>query len=247
TKLSTLEALKGLILKIPGEIALAFFITFDYVGVGTEFEVTGFDKACDSSILGIALDIGRGVTTYSFSLEEEGRKRKHMELEPEVKVPGSKSNMSLPKGVPFAKNMVIEEPEYEIFFTDVFGDLAEIKEVNANCILMANLQQASTSDTQTDKAPYTKLLEPIPEPHKAPQNNSNVISMISSVEQSRGTVEQHLATIEETRACFESLYNNLAIEVEKVNTVNCKMKETNVDLTTELARYKNQEKSLKSI
>nr|GFD37335.1 hypothetical protein [Tanacetum cinerariifolium] len=31
--------------------------------------------------------------------------------------------------------------------------LDEIKEVNANCILMANLQQASTSGTQTDKAP----------------------------------------------------------------------------------------------
>ncbi|GJR77815.1 hypothetical protein Tco_0090180 [Tanacetum coccineum] len=33
------------------------------------------------------------------------------------------------------------------------GDLDEIKEVNANCILMANLQQASISGTQTDKAP----------------------------------------------------------------------------------------------
>nr|GEW82304.1 hypothetical protein [Tanacetum cinerariifolium] len=32
-------------------------------------------------------------------------------------------------------------------------DLDEIEEVNANCILMANLQQASTSGTQTDKAP----------------------------------------------------------------------------------------------
>nr|GEW66180.1 hypothetical protein [Tanacetum cinerariifolium] len=32
-------------------------------------------------------------------------------------------------------------------------DLDEIKKVNANCILMANLQQASTSGTQTDKAP----------------------------------------------------------------------------------------------
>nr|GEY27650.1 retrovirus-related Pol polyprotein from transposon TNT 1-94 [Tanacetum cinerariifolium] len=31
-------------------------------------------------------------------------------------------------------------------------DLDEIKEVNSNCILMANLQQASTSGTQTDKA-----------------------------------------------------------------------------------------------
>nr|GFC24200.1 integrase, catalytic region, zinc finger, CCHC-type, peptidase aspartic, catalytic [Tanacetum cinerariifolium] len=33
------------------------------------------------------------------------------------------------------------------------ADLDEIEEVNANCILMANLQQASTSGTQTDKAP----------------------------------------------------------------------------------------------
>ncbi|GKA56869.1 hypothetical protein Tco_0755941 [Tanacetum coccineum] len=50
-------------------------------------------------------------------------------------------------------------------------DLDEIEEVNANCILMANLHQASTSEEQ-----YTKLLEPIPEPHQVPQNDSNVIS-----------------------------------------------------------------------
>ncbi|GJX99142.1 integrase, catalytic region, zinc finger, CCHC-type containing protein [Tanacetum coccineum] len=152
------------------------------------------------------------------------------------------------------------------------ADLDEIEEVNANCILMANLQQASTSGTQTDNAPvydsdgsaevhnydncydneifnmftqeeqYTELLEPIPEPHQVQQNDSNVISDISSVEQEGGTVDQHPATVEETRAYFESLYNNLALEVEKVNSVNQKMKETNADLTTELARYKNQEK-----
>ncbi|GJZ68633.1 putative reverse transcriptase domain, ribonuclease H-like domain, aspartic peptidase domain protein [Tanacetum coccineum] len=152
------------------------------------------------------------------------------------------------------------------------GDLDEIKEVNANCILMANLQQASTSGTQTDKAPvydsdasaevhhsencydndifnmftqeeqYTELLEPISEPHQVQQNDSNVIFIVSSVEQNGGTVEQHPATVEETRAYIESLYNNLAIEVEKVNTINLKMKKTNADLTTELARYKNQEK-----
>nr|GEU62382.1 hypothetical protein [Tanacetum cinerariifolium] len=33
------------------------------------------------------------------------------------------------------------------------ADLDEIEEVNSDCILMANLQQASTSGTQTDKAP----------------------------------------------------------------------------------------------
>ncbi|GJX68291.1 hypothetical protein Tco_0304018 [Tanacetum coccineum] len=113
------------------------------------------------------------------------------------------------------------------------GDLEEIEEVNANCILMANLQQASTSSTQTDKALfydsdgltevyeydncynneifsmftqeewYTQLLEPIPEPHKVQKNDSNVISVVSSVEQGRGIVEQHLATVEEIRAYFE--------------------------------------------
>ncbi|GJX48643.1 retrovirus-related pol polyprotein from transposon TNT 1-94 [Tanacetum coccineum] len=117
------------------------------------------------------------------------------------------------------------------------GDLDEIEEVNANYILMANLQQASTSEEQ-----YTELLEPISGLHQVQQYNSNVISALSSVEQSGITVDQIPTTIEETHALYDSLYNNLAIEVEKVNTINRKMKETNADLTTELARYKNQEK-----
>ncbi|GJZ46762.1 retrovirus-related pol polyprotein from transposon TNT 1-94, partial [Tanacetum coccineum] len=115
------------------------------------------------------------------------------------------------------------------------GDLNKIKEVNANCILMANLQQASTSGTQTDKAP-------VYDSDGSAENDSNVISAVSSMEQSGGTVEQNPATVDETRAYFESLYNNLVIEVEKVNSINRKMKESNADLTTELARYKNQEK-----
>nr|GFA61862.1 hypothetical protein [Tanacetum cinerariifolium] len=91
------------------------------------------------------------------------------------------------------------------------ADLDEIEEVNVNCILMANLQQASTSGTQTDSAPvydsdgsvevhenyddkeifnmftqeeqYTKSLEPIPKSHQVPQNNNDVISEDTSVEQ----------------------------------------------------------------
>nr|GFB55510.1 hypothetical protein [Tanacetum cinerariifolium] len=117
------------------------------------------------------------------------------------------------------------------------ANLDEIEEVNENCILMANLQQASTSEEK-----YTELLEPIPEPHQVPQNDNNVISKDSSVEQSGGTVEQHPANVKETRILYNSLYTNLAIEVEKVNTVNRKLKETNAELTTELARFKNQEK-----
>nr|GFB37885.1 hypothetical protein [Tanacetum cinerariifolium] len=143
------------------------------------------------------------------------------------------------------------------------ANLDKIEEVNANCILMANLQQASSSGTQTDSAPvydsdgsaevhenydnneifnmftqeeqYTELLEPIPEPQQVPQNDNNVISEATNVEQDGEIVEQHSANFEETHALYESLYQNLAVEVEKVNSVNRKLKETNADLTTELA------------
>nr|GEU67295.1 retrovirus-related Pol polyprotein from transposon TNT 1-94 [Tanacetum cinerariifolium] len=155
------------------------------------------------------------------------------------------------------------------------ADLDEIEEVNANCILMANLQQASTSDTQTDKAPvydldgstevhnyencydneifnmfaqeeqYTELLEPIPESHQVPQNDNNVISEVSSVEQSGGTVEQHPANVKETRVLYDSLYNNLAIEVEKVNTVNHLNKQLSVEKAT-VSSLLEEKKKLKS-
>nr|GEX20061.1 hypothetical protein [Tanacetum cinerariifolium] len=71
----------------------------------------------------------------------------------------------------------------------------------------------------TQEEQYTELLEPIPEPHQIQQNDSNVIFVVSIVEQDGKTVEQHPETVEETRAYFESLYKNLAIEVGKVNTI----------------------------
>ncbi|GJY23883.1 retrovirus-related pol polyprotein from transposon TNT 1-94 [Tanacetum coccineum] len=45
----------------------------------------------------------------------------------------------------------LQAEEFDLM--DAAGDIDEIEEVNANCILLANLQQASTSGTQTDKAP----------------------------------------------------------------------------------------------
>nr|GEZ32742.1 hypothetical protein [Tanacetum cinerariifolium] len=143
----------------------------------------------------------------------------------------------------------LQAEEYDLMAAA--ADLDEIEEVNANCILMANLQQASSSGTQTDKAPiydsdgsaeYTELLKPIHEPQQVPQNDNNVISEVTDVEQGGETVEQHSANFEETRSLYDSLYHNLATEVEKVNSVNRKLKETNTDLITELARYKNQER-----
>ncbi|GKA04481.1 hypothetical protein Tco_0683601 [Tanacetum coccineum] len=127
----------------------------------------------------------------------------------------------------------------EFDFMAAARDIEEAEEVNANCILMTNLLQASTSDTQTDSAPVYDSDGSVEVHHSENCYDNDIFNI---VEQDEGIVEQHLATIEETRAYFESLHNNLAIEVEKVNSVNRKMKETNVDLTTELARYKNQEK-----
>nr|GEV77876.1 hypothetical protein [Tanacetum cinerariifolium] len=82
-------------------------------------------------------------------------------------------------------------------------DLDEIEELNANYILMANLQQASTSEEK-----YTELLEPIPEPHQVQHNGSNVISEVSSVEQDGGNSR--------TTSCNadESLAKHKALELE---------------------------------
>nr|GFD29731.1 hypothetical protein [Tanacetum cinerariifolium] len=128
----------------------------------------------------------------------------------------------------------LQAEEYDLMAAA--ADLDEIKEVNASCILMANLQQASSSGTQTDNASvydsdgsaevhenydnneifnmfiqeeqYTELLEPIPEPQQVPQNDNKVISEDTGVEQGEETVEQHSANFEETRALYESLYQN---------------------------------------
>ncbi|GJV65272.1 hypothetical protein Tco_1476100 [Tanacetum coccineum] len=124
----------------------------------------------------------------------------------------------------------------------VAADLDEIEEVNANCILMANLQQASTSGTQTDKAPvydsdgsaevhhydncynndifnmftqeeqYTELLEPIPEPHQVQHNNSNVIFEVSSVEQKAAEFVRDFKSL--AKEADESLAKHKALELE---------------------------------
>nr|GEZ77588.1 reverse transcriptase domain-containing protein [Tanacetum cinerariifolium] len=52
---------------------------------------------------------------------------------------------------------------------------------------------------------YTELLEPIPKPHQVPHNDNNVISEVSSVEQSGRTVEQHPENVKETCVLYDSL------------------------------------------
>nr|GEV24904.1 hypothetical protein [Tanacetum cinerariifolium] len=96
----------------------------------------------------------------------------------------------------------LQAEEYDLMATA--ADLDEIEEVNENCILMANLQQASSSGTQTDSTPVYDT-----------DGSAEVID----VEQDGETVEQHFVNFEETHALYESLYQNLAVEVEKVNSV----------------------------
>nr|GEY48838.1 hypothetical protein [Tanacetum cinerariifolium] len=148
-----------------------------------------------------------------------------MELELEQTQQGSSHEVSEEAGIQ------LQSEKYDLMAAA--SDLDEIKEVNANCILMANLQQTSTSGTQTDSAP-------VYDTDGSAENDNDVISKDTSVEQGGKTVKQHPVNFEETRALYELLYQNLAIEVEKVNSVNRKLKETNADMTTELARYKNQ-------
>ncbi|GJU45472.1 retrovirus-related pol polyprotein from transposon TNT 1-94 [Tanacetum coccineum] len=93
----------------------------------------------------------------------------------------------------------------EFDFMVAAGDLDEIEEVDANYILMANLQKASTSGFSLTKLPSMTQTNQL----------SNVIYDVPCVEQNGST---------------------------KVNLVNQNLKASNAELTTELARYKNQEK-----
>nr|GEU77286.1 retrovirus-related Pol polyprotein from transposon TNT 1-94 [Tanacetum cinerariifolium] len=162
----------------------------------------------------------------------------------------------------------------EFDFMAVAGDLEEIEEVNANCILMVNLQHASTFGNQFDKAPvydtegsakvhlnnngydneifnmftqeeqYTDLLEPIPELQLVLQNDNHVTYVAPRMVQSRGTIETSSAPNEETRANQETVYCNLVDQVTQVNMVNCNMRATNAELKSVLARYKIQEQRI---
>nr|GEY13957.1 hypothetical protein [Tanacetum cinerariifolium] len=128
----------------------------------------------------------------------------------------------------------------------VAADLDEIEEVNANygSVEVHNYENCYDNEIFnmfTQEEQYTELLEPIFEPLQVPQNDNNIISKVSNVVQSGGTVEQHPVNAEETRVLYDSLYHNLAIEVEKVNTVNRKLRETNAELTSKQIMTLNEE------
>ncbi|GJW11671.1 hypothetical protein Tco_1577498 [Tanacetum coccineum] len=90
--------------------------------------------------------------------ESSERKRKHIQLEPEIKIPGLECSRSLPEGVPFVNNMVIKEPEYGIFFTDVFVMASIIKtQENARFSLKLRKLIAEHPDKEKLKSKKVKL------------------------------------------------------------------------------------------
>ncbi|GJU96273.1 retrovirus-related pol polyprotein from transposon TNT 1-94 [Tanacetum coccineum] len=139
------------------------------------------------------------------------------------------------------ENHISRDPTKE-FDLMVTADCEEIKEVNANCILMANLQQASALGTHVDKS-LVYDSDGSAELHQYENCYNNEIFSMFTVDPSRGEVEKLPATIEEICAFYEPLYNNLVIKLEKVKKANRKTKEANVKLTAELAIYKGPEKS----
>nr|GEV20358.1 hypothetical protein [Tanacetum cinerariifolium] len=117
-------------------------------------------------------------------------------------------------------------------FMAAIGDLDKIEEVNANYILMANLQHTSTSGTQLDKVPVYDTdgsAEPIPVPQLVSQNGNHVTSVAPSMVQSEGTVETSSAPNEETRSHQETVYRNLVDQVAQINMINCKYDKISYD------------------
>nr|GEV66747.1 retrovirus-related Pol polyprotein from transposon TNT 1-94 [Tanacetum cinerariifolium] len=130
------------------------------------------------------------------------------------------------------------------------GDLDEIEEVNANCILMANLQHASTSGTQLDKAPvydtdglaevqindnfydneifnmftqkeqYTDLLEPIPKPQLVPQNDNHVSLVAPSMVQSGEHNPPAVYDSEETLELAQESREKMRISKKEIKPAN---------------------------
>ncbi|GJR46458.1 hypothetical protein Tco_1314561 [Tanacetum coccineum] len=97
----------------------------------------------------------------------------------------------------------------------------------------------------TQEEQYTELLEPIPEPHQVQQNDSNVISAVSNVEQSGGTVEQHPATVEETHALYDSIHKIVKDEIFPiVDQVDARLQNFGIQFLKEATKFVRDFKSL---
>nr|GEV89443.1 retrovirus-related Pol polyprotein from transposon TNT 1-94 [Tanacetum cinerariifolium] len=125
------------------------------------------------------------------------------------------------------------------------GDLDKIKEVNTNCILMENAQQASTSGTQHDRAP-------VYDTDGSVENDNHVTSVASSMVQSGGTVETSSAPNEEigvfvpqtTKSKEELFLSNVSNTVIIPKTISIPNEDLSDETTPSVARkFLNEVKS----
>nr|GEU80095.1 hypothetical protein [Tanacetum cinerariifolium] len=131
-----------------------------------------------------------------------------------------------------AEGIKLQAEEFD--FMAAACDLDEIKKVNANCILMANLQHASTSEQ------YTDLLEPILEPQLVPQNDNHVTYVAPSMVQSGGTVETRSAPNEETQ-----VHKIISHEIAPIiNQVDARVQNFEIQFLQEAAKFVRDFKSL---
>nr|GEY08797.1 hypothetical protein [Tanacetum cinerariifolium] len=158
----------------------------------------------------------------------------------------------------------LQAEEYDLIAAA--ADLDDIEEVNANCILMANLLQASTSGTQSDSTPvydtdgsaevhknyddneifnmftqeeqYTELLEPIPGLHQVPHNDNDVVSEVTGVEQGGEIVEQHPEAAKFV-GDFKSLANEADASLAKHKTLELEIELLQTELERTKERFEN--------
>nr|GEW67811.1 hypothetical protein [Tanacetum cinerariifolium] len=95
-------------------------------GIGTDDQIEDYRKPVKaSSIVRPGPDEPSALpATEQAPSQTSRRKQKHMKLKTKTRIPGFECNRTFPENVPFVNNMVIEEPEYGIFFTNEFGDQA---------------------------------------------------------------------------------------------------------------------------
>ncbi|GJV63549.1 retrovirus-related pol polyprotein from transposon TNT 1-94 [Tanacetum coccineum] len=117
------------------------------------------------------------------------------------------------------------------------GDLDEIKEVNTNCILMANLQQASTSGTQTDKAPVYD------------SNRSAEKNQLSSLQEEKKKLKSDFK-IREDKLLVVKLKkrnvdeNSVKMDMDDIETLNIELEHRVTKLVTENEHLKQTYKQL---
>jgi predicted nucleic acid-binding Zn-ribbon protein len=154
----------------------------------------------------------------------------------------------------------------------LMDDMEDREDIDANCIFMANHQEAKY-DTDSDTFPVYDTNAPSEvsnfnichnndifdvSPHEEHHSenlastydtyldtpsSSNTPSATPDVNYNGGFVSQYAENDEETCALFESLLNNFRIEIENVKKVNRDVKAANVKLTAELESYKENVKA----